>query len=1621
MASNEILDSLSLGDLRAECRRRKFKDIECKQSKKDILKILKEDNISPKPKIPIKLNYKVNYTKYNNEELLHFIKDKLSDEYMQNIKYDDLESLYSILYNKVEYIITGTSFYDIKCGLSIKNPYKISDLVCAIINSITPLDFFGTVDSKGEECGPISSSIASNIIRVASQRIFTDPNRSFIEPISNSIDSYREQAGLTSSVGKFGMGFFSLLYWLKNDMASIDISSIYEDASAKLCKWNARITYSEIKDNYYFNLLESFKSKSKTGTTITITLSYINAGYLTDIKDLLTNAFQEIRDVKIVIDDKIINNNLANNNLGTVNVKMTRNKFTFTDNAIGISLSAFLTKLLVPSISTKTIARANNVSVNWDIKNSRSRVISINPNYYSSFMITIGDVGIYSTYLPIVDGNNFILSLPSNMPLPVSRDDIIVTDPVFYNIVLEELKTLIDNSLTNNANINNLFNLLSAYSKYADDIHVYNLIETAKKYLYDHPDVIVVPMGKAKFYNDVIYPILKPKYKYVELNITNTARLLSHLNKLKSYDDIFNNISVIYAPNIKNITSEYYDNGGLTNHIFVDEQFANDNPIHNGIESWVNKLIKISVINLIPSGKDYKYIITNDKNNISYTIQEIIAQISNDYDGKHYDIMVSYIKNIATLVETVASKDIISGISALGPVNNSKYGIIYTFIYSILNAVGISFGIKTYNNKYNGYDVLKEVYDILYGILLKVTNRDVTYGNGVTGIFFREKITEMIYKIRYSYILKDRLYDCADLILRNKNHSISIEKYREYIINHIMLFFEPLLSNNNRQILIPNPLAHSFLMYKPSSIYINFKDNTMWYLKYMFSINYIYAIFVKIGLDVADVLLFNKINADRNPNLFKDVTLFIYKTISSHYSIDELKDRIHKIMHLYVNDNMVDIIDRIKYSLKIYKEVENKKYRNGDLSKTFEFIHNDVFTSVYKFNAKQLISYVFENSKGLDLAYDWISEVPNYIPKNVLSLQMLEIAINEGTSKPFVTSVVTELTQNSVDASRSTLTFSPNGTYCNQYLTGKPQVIVDGDVKDISTSNPTNELLPICPNSVALYIGDTLIKYGDYENTGMSITMEDFNGIPFNGLIAMMIPFYSTKKSDEAISTGEMGTGFMNTYRQPFSKSVVVRTVNPNDSKLYRLVAIPIIDKDRVIDISYTLSISNANNYERGTIISVNFNKLNDNDKANVVVDAFLFATTFYKGIGLDMYINEKLSSGDSKMLYSDSFGTVYMTINENLSIITTNGIPFGELSTFINTVSQFRMSEWTKSYAGYGLIIDLNKSSYLPVQSRKRIVMSEENKHNLINLISIGVITRMATIIKNKDVTSSNVDEFIPGFTYMGDPNQVLPDFSTNEIYNFHSPDNVGFNISINNIIRTIIKSNLLKSDNSVHNRFTNVSEVFDKLYSRSNHHIKDIVLTWFSNKILANEMIVAKVNDKNKKTSKVDNNANVLKFHKVPSIVTNFFKDVIKQAWDGLPIPLNGRKAPDIAVDQELDFARGVYSPSINQINIDPRYINIDKLEVSLKKLKNIKNPNDIVLFMRNDDAISHVIGIKTSTVTFVHEFGHAVRNSSHTDGNSHGNFNYTIDGHNISYNFEKGSNDIFRRSMINYKPNF
>jgi len=177
---------------------------------------------------------------------------------------------------------------------------------------------------------------------------------------------------------------------------------------------------------------------------------------------------------------------------------------------------------------------------------------------------------------------------------------------------------------------------------------------------------------------------------------------------------------------------------------------------------------------------------------------------------------------------------------------------------------------------------------------------------------------------------------------------------------------------------------------------------------------------------------------------------------------------------------------RIKVHLPVVEAAMNFNSTLGDPLRDFAVQHP---TANYTFSAKSLIQYL--SSFEIDLsAPDFnVSELfagaaAHYSRWDISEskLQIVEIAVNDGTTKEFMSAVMTELIQNSIDASRST-------TWT-----------------------------------------DSRHRKIDIEIGADGVAVRDYVGMTPNQLIPLMIPFLSSKNFNDSNVTGEMGTGFFNVY-----------------------------------------------------------------------------------------------------------------------------------------------------------------------------------------------------------------------------------------------------------------------------------------------------------------------------------------------------------------------------------------------------------------------------------------------------------------------------------------------------------
>ena len=109
---------------------------------------------------------------------------------------------------------------------------------CDVITTLKELSLERSRNEISKACTTIGYKIAKSLIKIAALRIFADPEQCIIELPVNSMDSYVPEM----KVGKFGMGFFSFLYWLiDHPLRKLYIYSWFKNDDGNVCGYLATL------------------------------------------------------------------------------------------------------------------------------------------------------------------------------------------------------------------------------------------------------------------------------------------------------------------------------------------------------------------------------------------------------------------------------------------------------------------------------------------------------------------------------------------------------------------------------------------------------------------------------------------------------------------------------------------------------------------------------------------------------------------------------------------------------------------------------------------------------------------------------------------------------------------------------------------------------------------------------------------------------------------------------------------------------------------------------------------------------------------------------------------------------------------------------------------------------------------------------------------------------------------------------------------------------------------------------------------------------------------------------------------------------------------------------------
>lgn len=345
----------------------------------------------------------------------------------------------------------GTLIHDYVPNLPIRG-ISLDEFICQkLLNS----DYFLYPNEKN--CSPLSGRIANNLIKVGAMRIFSDVMKSFVEPVVNAIDAYQIKEG-KRPVGKFGVGFYSLLYWVIKfpgsylQIYSNPIPGPDEEASQP---WEAVITDTSLK-------VRSAKREEGVRFRLRIFVLSNESGVYDEVVDTLRNITSAKVKISFLYDVDSQSEKreilFGKGELVKVDIYQTEEHFTFTveDNALGLPIYA-LGDLLVPSLSSKTIQSSSvryipKVGALTEIKgldyemDEEDHLINHPRPREIRNIILIGEIRL----LWLSGEYGIQIQLSPQTPLPVSRDDILFSNPLVREEFEMNVFYLLDRALERN-------------------------------------------------------------------------------------------------------------------------------------------------------------------------------------------------------------------------------------------------------------------------------------------------------------------------------------------------------------------------------------------------------------------------------------------------------------------------------------------------------------------------------------------------------------------------------------------------------------------------------------------------------------------------------------------------------------------------------------------------------------------------------------------------------------------------------------------------------------------------------------------------------------------------------------------------------------------------------------------------------------------------------------------------------------------------------------------------------------------------------------------------------------------------------------------------------------------
>lgn len=266
----------------------------------------------------------------------------------------------------------------------------LANIICSISNPI--------LSDRINPCtNEFGRNVVNNMIRVAALRITTELKSAVQEVVSNAIDSYSE-----IPIGKFGVGWFSVLsFCMRSKDNKIIVETVQNHTMYKITL---------IHNGEFMVQFDKDKVDKEHGTKVIFDgeiLDYLN------IEDYIIETFYYSR-IKVGSDKIIFNAN--------------EQQITVQDFGIGMNLWTIMNKLLIPTSSTKEVKK-----INYNKEDYSNIYINFTP-YTHTFSFIVSNVIVETYYIKTDHEIEIAVELYPDTPLPITREQILMTPAVFQNI-----------------------------------------------------------------------------------------------------------------------------------------------------------------------------------------------------------------------------------------------------------------------------------------------------------------------------------------------------------------------------------------------------------------------------------------------------------------------------------------------------------------------------------------------------------------------------------------------------------------------------------------------------------------------------------------------------------------------------------------------------------------------------------------------------------------------------------------------------------------------------------------------------------------------------------------------------------------------------------------------------------------------------------------------------------------------------------------------------------------------------------------------------------------------------------------------------------------------------------